>query len=155
MIPSSPASSAAAAAVFLIAVLVPKAYGVLDGYKIQSLRQEQQRLLGERAALEKQIAELNLRERVRLLGFADRPTTLALFWGCEFFVLSSRIEPFGIVVLEAMAAHKAVLATRSGIMKQIGAEGAPRPAIIRADTSPVNAPWSCCEEFCDATPKGR
>ena len=68
----------------------------------------------ERAALEKQIAELNLRERVRLLGFADRPTTLALFWGCEFFVLSSRLEPFGIVVAEAMAAHKAVLATKSG-----------------------------------------
>ncbi len=68
----------------------------------------------ERAALEKQIAELDLRERVRLLGFADRPTTLALFWGCEFFVLSSRLEPFGIVVAEAMAAHKAVLATKSG-----------------------------------------
>ena len=29
-------------------------------------------------------------------------------------MLSSRIEPFGIVVLEAMAARKAVLATKSG-----------------------------------------
>lgn len=68
----------------------------------------------ERGALEKLIDELNLRARVVLLGFADRPTSLALFWGCEFFVLSSRLEPFGIVVVEAMAAHKAVLATRSG-----------------------------------------
>ncbi len=68
----------------------------------------------ERPRLEHFIDELNLRERVHLLGFADRNTTIALFLGCEFFVLSSRIEPFGIVVVEAMAAHKAVLATKSG-----------------------------------------
>jgi len=68
----------------------------------------------ERTALEQLIAELGLRERVRLLGFADRPKTIALFWGCEFFVLSSRVEPFGIVVVEAMAAHKSILATKSG-----------------------------------------
>jgi glycogen(starch) synthase len=68
----------------------------------------------ERAALERVIGELKLRERVTLLGFADRAKSIALFWGCEFFVLSSRLEPFGIVVAEAMAARKAVLATKSG-----------------------------------------
>ncbi len=68
----------------------------------------------ERAALERLIDELNLRGRVVLLGWADHATSIALFWGCEFFVLSSRLEPFGIVVAEAMAAHKAVLATKSG-----------------------------------------
>ena len=68
----------------------------------------------ERAALERLIDELPMRERIKLLGFADRATSIALFCGCEFFVLSSRIEPFGIVVVEAMAARKAVLATRSG-----------------------------------------
>ena len=68
----------------------------------------------ERAALEKLIDDLKMRDRIVLLGFADRATSIALFWGCEFFVLSSRLEPFGIVVAEAMAAHKAVLATRSG-----------------------------------------
>lgn len=68
----------------------------------------------ERQKLEQLADALDLRGRVVLLGFADRAQTLALFWGCEFFVLSSRIEPFGIVVAEAMAAHKAVLATRSG-----------------------------------------
>ena len=68
----------------------------------------------ERAALERLIDDLNLRERVVLLGFADRAKSIALFWGCEFFVLSSRLEPFGIVVAEAMAARKAVLATKSG-----------------------------------------
>ncbi|MCI0476607.1 MAG: glycosyltransferase family 4 protein [Anaerolineales bacterium] len=68
----------------------------------------------ERAALERLMDELKMRERVVLLGFADRATSIALFWGCEFFVLSSRLEPFGIVVAEAMAARKAVLATKSG-----------------------------------------
>ena len=68
----------------------------------------------ERASLAQLIDELDMRERVKLLGFTDREKTIALFLGCEFFVLSSRLEPFGIVVLEAMAAHKAVLATKSG-----------------------------------------
>ncbi len=68
----------------------------------------------ERRNLEACIARTGVGNRVRLLGFPDRPTSIALFLGCEFFVLSSRIEPFGIVVVEAMSAHKAVLATRSG-----------------------------------------
>ena len=68
----------------------------------------------ERDPLQNLIDELKLRDRVVLLGFPDRSTSLALFWGCAFFVLSSRLEPFGIVVAEAMAARKAVLATRSG-----------------------------------------
>ncbi len=68
----------------------------------------------ERSALERLIDQLQTRDRITLLGFADREKTIALFLGCEFFVLSSRNEPFGIVVLEAMAARKAVLATKSG-----------------------------------------
>ena len=68
----------------------------------------------ERAALETLVEQLQMRDHIILLGFADREKTIALFLGCEFFVLSSRIEPFGIVVVEAMAAHKAVLATKSG-----------------------------------------
>ncbi|MEO5925206.1 MAG: hypothetical protein ABIR70_15400 [Bryobacteraceae bacterium] len=60
--------TAAAAAVFLIAVLIPKAYSVLDGYKIQGLRAEQRVLLGERAALELEEASLMSPERMALLA---------------------------------------------------------------------------------------
>ncbi len=68
----------------------------------------------EREALQELLDRLKLRDRVKLLGFSGRQETIRLFLGCEFFVLSSRIEPFGIVVVEAMAAGKPVLATRSG-----------------------------------------
>jgi glycosyltransferase involved in cell wall biosynthesis len=58
--------------------------------------------------------ELGLNERVKFVGRADRKLVASLFAGCAFFVLPSRHEPFGIVNLEAMAAGKAVVATRVG-----------------------------------------
>ena len=50
--------SVGAAALLLIGVLLPSAYGLLAGYQIQSLRGEAQRLAGERASLELQEAKL-------------------------------------------------------------------------------------------------
>jgi len=68
----------------------------------------------ERPALEQLALRLGVEKRVRFLGRCDRPKTAALFKGCSFFVLPSRYEPFGIVNLEAMAAGRAVIATRVG-----------------------------------------
>ena len=50
--------SVGAAALLLICVLLPSAYGLLAGYQIQSLRSEAQRLAGEQASLELQEAKL-------------------------------------------------------------------------------------------------
>jgi hypothetical protein len=50
--------SVGAAALLLIGVLLPSAYGLLAGYQIQSLRGEAQRLAGEQASLELQEAKL-------------------------------------------------------------------------------------------------
>lgn len=58
--------------------------------------------------------QLGLKDRVGFPGRAARPEAVALFQGCEFFVLPSRHEPMGIVNLEAMAAGKAVIASRVG-----------------------------------------
>ena len=73
----------------------------------------------ERPALEALAAELGLEGRVTFIGRADRPTAVSLFQGCDFFVLPSRMEPQGIVNLEAMAAGKAVIASRVGGVPEI------------------------------------
>ena len=58
--------------------------------------------------------QLNLGEAVHFVGRVDRAGAVALFKGCSFFVLPSRHEPMGIVNLEAMAAGRAVVASRVG-----------------------------------------
>ena len=73
----------------------------------------------ERTALEQLAQQQGLKERVRFLGRADRQTAIALFKGCVFFVLPSRLEPQGIVNLEAMAAGKAVVASNVGGVPEI------------------------------------
>lgn len=56
--------SCVAAAVLLIAILVPSMYGLIAGYRIEALHQERQRLEIERAAL--QLAETKLLSPARL-----------------------------------------------------------------------------------------
>ncbi|MCU1338011.1 MAG: hypothetical protein JWO19_3592 [Bryobacterales bacterium] len=67
--------SVVAAAVLLIAVLLPGAYGLLAGYQIQTLRQDARRLANERASLELQEAQLlspaRMEELARMQQFVD------------------------------------------------------------------------------------
>ena len=60
--------SVAAAAVVMIGVLLPSAYGLLAGYQVQSLRDEAKRLQVERASLELQEAQLLSPERMEKLA---------------------------------------------------------------------------------------
>ena len=75
----------------------------------------------DREALEKQIIRLNLEHNVRLLGF--RSDVLALMRLCDLFVLPSLAEPFGLVLIEAMALSRPVIATRAGGPLEIVEEG--------------------------------
>ena len=67
--------SVAVAAMLLIGVLLPSAYGLLAGYQIQSLQQEAKRLSNEQASLELQEARLlspaRMEELARLQQFVD------------------------------------------------------------------------------------
>ncbi len=66
----------------------------------------------ERQALEKQISEQGLEDRVRLLGQRrDMPELLA---ACDLFVMPSLAEGLGIAALEAMAAARPVIASAVG-----------------------------------------
>jgi glycosyltransferase involved in cell wall biosynthesis len=64
-------------------------------------------------------ASLPAAARIKFLGRVSHDQAVRLFAGCSFFTLPSRHEPQGIVNLEAMAAGKAVLASRVGGVPEI------------------------------------
>jgi hypothetical protein len=63
------------AAISLIAMLLPSAYGLMAGYQLSSLKKEQHRLVSERAGLELEEARLisaeRLQELARIQDFVD------------------------------------------------------------------------------------
>jgi starch synthase len=80
-----------------------------DGHLARELR--------ERAARE------GLGDRVRLLGAVSDEELRQAYAAADVFVLPSEYEAFGIVLLEAMAAGKPVVATRVGGMPEVVEEG--------------------------------
>ncbi len=75
----------------------------------------------ERPALEALAARLGVADRVSLPGFrSDVAQWLPRF---DLYVQPSRSEPFGISILEAMAARRAVVATSVGGIPDIVVEG--------------------------------
>jgi uncharacterized protein HemX len=61
-------AAAGLAAAVLICVLMPKGYGVLAGYQIQTLREEQEKLMADQAVLELREASLMSPERMQVLA---------------------------------------------------------------------------------------
>jgi glycosyltransferase involved in cell wall biosynthesis len=53
----------------------------------------------------------------------DNPTLVQAFHACDVFVLPSMHEPFGIVVLEAWSAGRAVIASRVGGLQSLVRDG--------------------------------
>ena len=68
----------------------------------------------DKSAVEKYIKKNKLGNNIILLGRLNREDTVKYMKNCLFLVMPSRYEPFGIVALEALAAGKAVLATKYG-----------------------------------------
>ena len=73
----------------------------------------------ETANLKAMAMRLKIGDKVHFPGRVAHNMAVQLFKGCSFFVLPSRHEPFGIVNLEAMAAGKAIVATRVGGVPEI------------------------------------
>jgi glycogen(starch) synthase len=67
-----------------------------------------------RADLEALAKELEIADQVRFPGRLDRGEVAAALAGAEIFVMPSRLEPFGIVLLEAWRAGRPVVATSIG-----------------------------------------
>lgn len=75
----------------------------------------------ERANLEKLVTELNLSNKITLLGF--RRNIKGILSVLDLFILSSISEGISITILEAMACGKPVIATDVGGNSEIIAEG--------------------------------
>lgn len=81
-------------------------------------------ILGEgelRPVLEKQVHDLHLEKHVFLPGF--RPDVLALLKSVDIFAMSSETEGLGTSLLDAMAASKPVVATRTGGIPEVVEDG--------------------------------
>lgn len=74
-----------------------------------------------RRHLERVIAELNLEQRVRLIGWLD--DIAPLHSALDVFVSASRAESFGLAIAEAMASGTAVVATTTEGAKEIITDG--------------------------------
>ncbi len=66
------------------------------------------------ADLRHRAGDLGVGDRVHFVGRLDREEVAGAMAGAELFVLPSRLEPFGIVILEAWRAGTAVVATGRG-----------------------------------------
>ncbi len=76
-----------------------------------------------RPGLEALAAELGLAGRVHFPGRLDRDDVRRAMAGAEIFVMPSRLEPFGIVVLEAWDAGRPVVATDRGGTSEFVTDG--------------------------------
>ena len=77
----------------------------------------------EREALGALAAELGVADRVRFEGHVGRDRIGDHFAACDVFVLASRLEAAGNVLLEAMAAGRPVVTTLSGGPPEYVADG--------------------------------
>ena len=68
----------------------------------------------ERQNLESLVRTLGLQDRVALVGACSRAQICKEVEDCHVFVSSSWVETFGVSVIEALAAGRPVVATRSG-----------------------------------------
>jgi glycosyltransferase involved in cell wall biosynthesis len=78
----------------------------------------------EQPHLEHLVKELGLEKRVTIMGKISEEKKIDVYSDADIFVLPSLYEPFGIVLVEAMATECAVIATKvGGIPEVVGDTG--------------------------------
>ena len=73
--------------------------------------------------LKSQIAAAGLSERIRFLGELPIEEVPLWYQRISIYVFASRVEGFGLTMIEAMAASAAVVATRAGVAEMVLADG--------------------------------
>lgn len=72
--------------------------------------------------IQRRAEQLNISDRVHLLGHVDDETLRALYQGAELFLYPTLYEGFGLPVVEAMASGVPVITSNSSALKEV-AEG--------------------------------
>ncbi|MCB4458423.1 glycosyltransferase family 4 protein [Leisingera sp. McT4-56] len=92
----------------------------------------------ERAALERQIAELGIEDRVDLMGHVD--DVPALLEAADIFLIPSAWEGFGLAAVEAMNAGLPVVASDvPGLRETVGRDGAAALLVPPSDAAGIAA----------------
>lgn len=73
-------------------------------------------------SIRSRIPELNLTDRVRILGAVTRTELLRLYARCALMVYPSRYEGFGLPVLEAMSCGAPVLSSSAASLPEVGGD---------------------------------
>jgi len=77
----------------------------------------------DKGRLMKQALKLGLKNHVHLLGRVSHMELACLYEACELFVLPSRFEGLGLVLLEAMSFGKPIVSTRVGGVPEVIEDG--------------------------------
>lgn len=92
-----------------------------------------------RASLIVRAEELGIRDRVAFPGVLSRPQVAWAMAHAELFVLPSRVEPFGIVVVEALGAGRPVIVSSCGGAGEIARNDREGLVVDPADTPALAA----------------
>ena len=76
----------------------------------------------ERQNLESLASDLGIADNVHFTGRVSREECVQHLHGCDAFVLASRVETFGIVLIEAMASGRPILMTKTGAWRELCTE---------------------------------
>lgn len=78
---------------------------------------------GDQAGAKEMVKSLGIQESVIFTGYVDDDHLKKLYLACDVYAVPSRMEGFGLTVLEAMAAGKPVVATRVGSIPELMEDG--------------------------------
>ncbi len=93
-------------------------------------------------SLKRQASRIGLDGSVIFSGYMEEDELKDAYGACDLFVLPSTVEPFGIVIVEAMACGKPVVCTDSGGVREIVADS------INGFVVPARDPGALAHRIC-------